>query len=178
MTSNWAYCSALLVNLLTSMFCYFFHTFSFNRSCLVGPQLEIKICTLGTVINRIAYPADYCHLEGAGRQSQPMPIRWMAWESVLMVGSGRITLCPGKTILLPYYSFAYCYFCFSLYTPSTGQVHLQVGRLVVRRNAVGNFDLRPGATVRESERRQGDREHRSHVPGQQETRKWCNKLIR
>ncbi|XP_055636349.1 discoidin domain-containing receptor 2 isoform X1 [Toxorhynchites rutilus septentrionalis] len=54
------------------------------RSCLVGPQLEIKICTLGTVINRIAYPADYCHLEGAGRQSQPMPIRWMAWESVLM----------------------------------------------------------------------------------------------
>ncbi|XP_049531492.1 discoidin domain-containing receptor tyrosine kinase B isoform X1 [Anopheles darlingi] len=55
-----------------------------TRSCLVGPQLEIKICTLGTVINRIAYPADYCHLEGAGRQSQPMPIRWMAWESVLM----------------------------------------------------------------------------------------------
>ncbi|EDS35362.1 discoidin domain receptor [Culex quinquefasciatus] len=56
-----------------------------EMSCLVGPQLEIKICTLGTVINRIAYPADYCHLEGAGRQSQPMPIRWMAWESVLMV---------------------------------------------------------------------------------------------
>lgn len=55
------------------------------RSCIIGPQLEVKVCSLGTVINRTAYPADYCHLEGAGRQSQPMPIRWMAWESVLLV---------------------------------------------------------------------------------------------
>lgn len=60
---------------------------------MVGPQLEIKICTLGTVINRIAYPADYCHLEGAGRQSQPMPIRWMAWESVLMVSDSDSSSC-------------------------------------------------------------------------------------
>lgn len=63
------------------IFCHFHY-----RSCIIEPeQLHIKICTLETVINRIAYPADYCHLEGAGRQSQPMPIRWMAWESVLMV---------------------------------------------------------------------------------------------
>jgi hypothetical protein len=55
------------------------------RNCIIGPQLDVKICALGTVINRLSYPADYCHLEGAGRQSQPMPIRWMAWESVLMV---------------------------------------------------------------------------------------------
>lgn len=55
------------------------------RNCIIGPQLDVKICALGTVINRLSYPADYCHLEGAGRQSQPMPIRWMAWESVLLV---------------------------------------------------------------------------------------------
>lgn len=57
----------------------------FCRSCIIGPQLEIKVCTLGTVINRTAYPSDYCQLEGTGRQSQPMPIRWMSWESVLLV---------------------------------------------------------------------------------------------
>lgn len=49
--------------------------------------MDVKICALGTVINRLSYPADYCHLEGTGRQSQPMPIRWMAWESILMVSN-------------------------------------------------------------------------------------------
>lgn len=57
-----------------------------ERSCIIGPHLEVKICTVGAVINRLQYPGDYCHLEGAaGRQSQPMPIRWMSWESVLLV---------------------------------------------------------------------------------------------
>lgn len=56
-----------------------------RRSCIIGANLEVKVCTLGTVINRTAYPADYCQLEGTGRQSQPMPIRWMSWESVLLV---------------------------------------------------------------------------------------------
>lgn len=59
--------------------------FYFYRSCIIGAQLEVKVCTLGTVINRTAYPADYCQLEGTGRHSQPMPIRWMSWESVLLV---------------------------------------------------------------------------------------------
>lgn len=59
--------------------------FHCHRSCIIGPQLEVKVCTLGTVINRTAYPSDYCQLEGTGRQSQPMPIRWMSWESVLLV---------------------------------------------------------------------------------------------
>lgn len=64
-----------------------FSVFFPHRNCIIGPQLDVKICALGTVINRLSYPADYCHLEGAGRQSQPMPIRWMSWESVLMVSS-------------------------------------------------------------------------------------------
>lgn len=58
-----------------------------NRSCIVGPNLEVRVCTLGTVINRSAYPSDYCQLEGTGRQSQPMPIRWMSWESILLVST-------------------------------------------------------------------------------------------
>lgn len=58
-----------------------------DRSCIVGPNLEVRVCTLGTVINRSAYPSDYCQLEGTGRQSQPMPIRWMSWESILLVSN-------------------------------------------------------------------------------------------
>lgn len=56
------------------------------RSCIIGPELSVKVCSIGTVINRSAYASDYCQLEGTtGRQTQPMPIRWMAWESVLLV---------------------------------------------------------------------------------------------
>ncbi|XP_055709689.1 discoidin domain-containing receptor 2 [Phlebotomus papatasi] len=63
----------------------FVHKDLATRSCIIGPHLEVKICTVGAVINRLQYPGDYCHLEGAaGRQSQPMPIRWMSWESVLL----------------------------------------------------------------------------------------------
>ncbi|EDW02994.1 GH10736 [Drosophila grimshawi] len=54
-------------------------------SCIIGPELNVKVCSIGTVINRSAYSSDYCQLEGTtGRQTQPMPIRWMAWESVLL----------------------------------------------------------------------------------------------
>lgn len=49
--------------------------------------------------------------------------------------------------------------------------------MVVCRDAVGNPHVRPGATLRESERRKGDREPRIHVPGQQETRKDFNLIL-
>lgn len=63
-----------------------FFFFDIFRSCIIGPDYSIKVCTIGTVINRSAYTKDYCQLEGSGgRQTQPMPIRWMAWESVLLV---------------------------------------------------------------------------------------------
>ncbi|XP_067620630.1 discoidin domain-containing receptor 2-like [Eurosta solidaginis] len=63
----------------------FVHRDLATRSCIIGPELTIKVCSIGTVINRIAYAADYCQLEGTtGRQTQPMPVRWMAWESVLL----------------------------------------------------------------------------------------------
>ncbi|XP_043654375.1 discoidin domain-containing receptor 2-like [Drosophila teissieri] len=63
----------------------FVHRDLATRSCIIGPELCVKVCSIGTVINRSAYATDYCQLEGfTGRQSQPMPIRWMAWESVLL----------------------------------------------------------------------------------------------
>ncbi|XP_062121612.1 discoidin domain-containing receptor 2 isoform X1 [Drosophila sulfurigaster albostrigata] len=63
----------------------FVHRDLATRSCIIGPELSVKVCSIGTVINRSAYMSDYCQLEGTtGRQTQPMPIRWMAWESVLL----------------------------------------------------------------------------------------------
>lgn len=73
-------------------FFFAFISFFSHRSCIIGAQLEVKVCTLGTVINRTAYPSDYCQLEGTGRNSQPMPIRWMAWESVLLVSAENCLL--------------------------------------------------------------------------------------
>ncbi|XP_044316188.1 discoidin domain-containing receptor 2 [Drosophila rhopaloa] len=56
-----------------------------TRSCIIGPELSVKVCSIGSVINRTAYASDYCQLENSsGRQTQPMPIRWMSWESVFL----------------------------------------------------------------------------------------------
>ncbi|XP_043064703.1 discoidin domain-containing receptor 2 [Drosophila ficusphila] len=63
----------------------FVHRDLATRSCIIGPELSVKVCTIGTVINRSAYTSDYFQLEGSTeRPSQPMPIRWMAWESVIL----------------------------------------------------------------------------------------------
>jgi hypothetical protein len=104
--------------------CFFFVV----RNCIIGPKLDVKICALGTVINRLAYPADYCHLEGTGRQSQPMPIRWMAWESILMVSNfpnpklkQLIHFIPSKTV----------------------QIHLKIRRVELCCCLVGSINIRP-----------------------------------
>ncbi|XP_022905687.1 discoidin domain-containing receptor 2 [Onthophagus taurus] len=48
------------------------------RNCLVGRRYSIKISDLGTY--RDLYSSDYCQFVGPF----PLPIRWMAWESVLL----------------------------------------------------------------------------------------------
>ncbi|KAH8325709.1 hypothetical protein KR067_004847 [Drosophila pandora] len=64
----------------------FVHRDLASRSCIIGSELSVKVCSIGTVIYRSAYSSDYCQFEAKnGRQSQPLPIRWMAWESVLKV---------------------------------------------------------------------------------------------
>lgn len=46
---------------------------------MVSRGCTVKISDLGT--GRSAYAADYFRVEGR----PPLPIRWMAWESMLMV---------------------------------------------------------------------------------------------
>lgn len=50
-----------------------------TRNCLVGPQATIKISDFG--MSRSLYSCDYYRIEGKA----VLPIRWMAWESVLLV---------------------------------------------------------------------------------------------
>ena len=52
-----------------------------TRNCLVGPQFTIKISDFG--MSRSLYSADYYRIEGKA----VLPIRWMAWESVLLVST-------------------------------------------------------------------------------------------
>nr|XP_012232537.1 PREDICTED: discoidin domain-containing receptor 2-like isoform X2 [Linepithema humile] len=63
----------------------FVHRDLATRNCIVCRGCTIKISDLGC--GRSAYAADYFRVEGR----PPLPIRWMAWESMLM---GRQT-CKG-----------------------------------------------------------------------------------
>ncbi|KAJ8683765.1 hypothetical protein QAD02_019557 [Eretmocerus hayati] len=56
----------------------FVHRDLATRNCLVSQGCNIKIADLGP--GRSAYLADYFKIEGR----RAMPIRWMAWESMLM----------------------------------------------------------------------------------------------
>ena len=49
------------------------------RNCIVGPRKSLKICDFG--MSRPMYKDDYYKTE-SGCQ---LPIRWMSWESVLLV---------------------------------------------------------------------------------------------
>lgn len=53
-------------------------------------EYVIKITDLG--IGREIYSADYCWLEAD--QEKSLPIRWMAWESILMVSQLFVRLKP------------------------------------------------------------------------------------
>ena len=68
-----------------------------TRNCLVGTNFTIKISDFG--MSRSLYSGDYYKVEGRA----VLPIRWMAWESVLLVRSfcdylaGKKTWCGGDT---------------------------------------------------------------------------------
>jgi len=55
----------------------------FFRNCIVCRGCTVKVSDLGS--GRSAYAADYFRIEGR----PPLPIRWMAWESMLMVSVRR-----------------------------------------------------------------------------------------
>ena len=54
-----------------------------TRNCLVGELYNIKISDFG--MSRSIYANDYYRIDGRAM----LPIRWMAWESVLLVSGFR-----------------------------------------------------------------------------------------
>lgn len=57
-----------------------------TRNCLVGNLYTIKISDFG--MSRSLYSCDYYRIEGRA----VLPIRWMAWESILLVSTHIIRL--------------------------------------------------------------------------------------
>jgi len=58
------------------------------RNCLVGDRLTVKVSDLG--VARSLYADDYCCLRPG---DAAVPLRWMAWESVVLVSSVRLLRC-------------------------------------------------------------------------------------
>lgn len=58
----------------------FVHRDLATRNCLVGTSYTIKIADFG--MSRNLYRGDYYLIQGRA----VLPIRWMSWESVLLVG--------------------------------------------------------------------------------------------
>ncbi|KAK5643044.1 hypothetical protein RI129_009211 [Pyrocoelia pectoralis] len=56
----------------------FVHKDLATRNCIVGKQYRIKVSDLG--YGRTLYINDYCIIA----ESRPLPLRWMAWESILL----------------------------------------------------------------------------------------------
>lgn len=80
----------------------FVHRDLATRNCLVGKNFTIKIADFG--MSRNLYSGDYYRIQGRA----VLPIRWMSWESILLVcpGDGMqlmracVCVCWGKIALI------------------------------------------------------------------------------
>lgn len=67
----------------------FVHRDLATRNCLVGEGFTVKVADFG--MSRHLYAADYYRVRGRAL----LPIRWMAWECILMVSRGGEGLKKG-----------------------------------------------------------------------------------
>ena len=83
----------------------FVHRDLATRNCLVGEGFTIKIADFG--MSRNLYAGDYYRIQGRA----VLPIRWMAWECILMVRAdweGIALSLSYKCILFYVYVVTYC----------------------------------------------------------------------
>lgn len=71
----------------------FVHRDLATRNCLVGKNYTIKIADFG--MSRNLYRGDYYRIQGRA----VLPIRWMSWESILLVSWGHENI-SGCTLVL------------------------------------------------------------------------------
>lgn len=70
----------------------FVHRDLATRNCLVGKNYTIKIADFG--MSRNLYRGDYYRIQGRA----VLPIRWMSWESILLVSAVQCWGHVGYTI--------------------------------------------------------------------------------
>lgn len=70
----------------------FVHRDLATRNCLVGENFTIKIADFG--MSRNLYAGDYYRVQGRA----VLPIRWMAWECILMVSCQKRQAGRGRTL--------------------------------------------------------------------------------
>lgn len=78
----------------------FVHRDLATRNCLVGKNYTIKIADFG--MSRNLYSGDYYRIQGRA----VLPIRWMSWESILLVRT--TTKIPLFHVLLTYLCIYVC----------------------------------------------------------------------
>ena len=71
----------------------FVHRDLATRNCLVGKNYTIKIADFG--MSRNLYSGDYYRIQGRA----VLPIRWMSWESILLVSFYICEPCPSNLLL-------------------------------------------------------------------------------
>lgn len=87
----------------------FVHRDLATRNCLVGNNYTIKIADFG--MSRNLYSGDYYRIQGRA----VLPIRWMAWESILLVGTAQNHSVSLPLVLSVPPEFVTC-MCNSLYS--------------------------------------------------------------
>lgn len=119
----------------------FVHRDLATRNCLLDRRLTIKIADFG--MSRNLYSSDYYRIQGRA----VLPIRWMAWESILLVRAAwrQVRLQGPCPVTSP--------------GSSAGQVHHGQRRVGVRRHPVGDLHPVQGAALQPAVRRAGHREH-------------------
>ncbi|PIO72759.1 protein tyrosine kinase [Teladorsagia circumcincta] len=101
--------------------CNFVHRDIAARNCLVDEEGNVKIADFGMA--RSLYSNDYYRVEG----QFVLPIRWMAWESLLLHQLERPPLCPEKVfanVVVP------CWLYDPQARPSFEALHLQLQKLI------------------------------------------------
>ncbi len=137
--------------------------FQYFRNCVVGKGLVVKISHFATDTD--LYSCDYYRLDG----KMPLPIRWMAWESLFMVRRNCITMLSthwAETSTLFFwrkncFSSLSAYICFwsddnAPFILFSGKILNKERYLVFWRDFMGNILLLPTLTLSDDEQPRSD----------------------
>ena len=101
------------------------------RNCLVGDNFSIKISDFG--MSRGLYSTDYYRMEGRAM----MPLRWMAWETIILVRTSPLHKQSYHSDVLAKHDFVFV----------LGQVQQSLRRVEFCGDTMGNVYIRQPAAI-------------------------------